>query len=303
MNRMRTSIAYRYGFNGKENDGESGTQDYGMRIYNPALGKFLSVDPLFKEYSYKTPYDFAENDVIRAIDLDGGEKKVMLYVYENTSDTKPKLIVTDWSSLYPNQKQGPLGDGTVEFNYYKSFKGMSGTKYYTTFEMALKKMLNYFDETKNQRGGIVFYAPEFGGGEEGTGLRKGYEKRPDHVNIDLFIAYALGGGGSEPATVGGSKAAESASAGTSATSETSAATEEKKDFKDTVIDPVVSNFYDLNGKLKSTNVTYVKKLPDKLGVLNTVAPATEKEYKEYKDYKAKQLNNNSNAQKTNDSGN
>ena len=46
--------AYRYGFNGKENDnevkGEGGQQDYGMRIYDPRLGKFLSVDPLAKEY-------------------------------------------------------------------------------------------------------------------------------------------------------------------------------------------------------------------------------------------------------------
>src|ERR1043165_7336962 len=37
---------YRYGFNGKEYDDETETQDYGMRIYNPALAKFLSVDPL-----------------------------------------------------------------------------------------------------------------------------------------------------------------------------------------------------------------------------------------------------------------
>lgn len=37
---------YRYGFNGKENDnevkGEGNQQDYGMRIYDPRLGKFLS---------------------------------------------------------------------------------------------------------------------------------------------------------------------------------------------------------------------------------------------------------------------
>jgi RHS repeat-associated protein len=50
---------YRYGFNGKENDnevkGEGGQQDYGMRIYDPRLGKFLSVDPLAKEYPMLTP--------------------------------------------------------------------------------------------------------------------------------------------------------------------------------------------------------------------------------------------------------
>lgn len=73
----RTRV-YSYGFNGKENDNETvgtgeGTQDYGMRIYNPALGKFLSVDPLTKEYPMLTPYQFASNRPICAIDRDGLE--------------------------------------------------------------------------------------------------------------------------------------------------------------------------------------------------------------------------------------
>ncbi len=45
---------YRYGFNGKENDnevkGSGNQQDYGMRIYDPRVGRFLSVDPMTKNY-------------------------------------------------------------------------------------------------------------------------------------------------------------------------------------------------------------------------------------------------------------
>ena len=45
---------YRYGFNGKENEndvkGEGNQQDYGMRIYDPRLVRFLSEDPITKEY-------------------------------------------------------------------------------------------------------------------------------------------------------------------------------------------------------------------------------------------------------------
>jgi len=69
--------SYRYGFNGKENDNEvKGTgnqQDYGMRIYDPRLGRFLSVDPLYKEYAELTPYQYASNTPIQAIDIDGEE--------------------------------------------------------------------------------------------------------------------------------------------------------------------------------------------------------------------------------------
>jgi RHS repeat-associated protein len=68
---------YRYGFNGKENDNEvkgyNGQQDYGMRIYDPRLGRFLSVDPLTKKYPELTPYQFASNRPIDGIDQDGLE--------------------------------------------------------------------------------------------------------------------------------------------------------------------------------------------------------------------------------------
>ena len=68
----------RYGFNGKENDnevkGQGNQQDYGMRIYDPRLGRFLSEDPLTKDYPWYTPYQFAGNKPIWAVDLDGKEE-------------------------------------------------------------------------------------------------------------------------------------------------------------------------------------------------------------------------------------
>lgn len=68
---------YRYGFNGKENDnevkGEGGQQDYGFRIYDPRAGRFLSVDPITSSYPELTPYQFASNNPIMNIDLDGLE--------------------------------------------------------------------------------------------------------------------------------------------------------------------------------------------------------------------------------------
>jgi RHS repeat-associated protein len=72
---------YRYGFNGKENDNEvkniSGSQqDYGMRIYDPRLGRFLSVDPLTSDFPWYSPYQFAGNKPIKFTDLDGEEEKL-----------------------------------------------------------------------------------------------------------------------------------------------------------------------------------------------------------------------------------
>jgi RHS repeat-associated protein len=71
--------AYRYGFNGKEKDNSfasNNSYDYGFRIYNPRLAKFLSVDPLTNSYPWYTPYQFAGNKPIWAIDLDGLEELI-----------------------------------------------------------------------------------------------------------------------------------------------------------------------------------------------------------------------------------
>ena len=70
---------YRFGFNGKENDNEikggfGKQQDYGMRIYDPRVAKFLSVDPLMNSFPFYTPYQFAGNSPMRNIDLDGMEE-------------------------------------------------------------------------------------------------------------------------------------------------------------------------------------------------------------------------------------
>lgn len=83
---------YRYGFNGKEKDNSFGltNYDYGFRIYNLAIARFLSVNPLFKEYPFFTPYQYASNNPIINIDLDGLEGKINVLA-SDVSDGLPEL--------------------------------------------------------------------------------------------------------------------------------------------------------------------------------------------------------------------
>jgi len=94
--RKFSSDSYRYGFNGKENDDDisAGGQDYGMRIYDTRLGRFLSVDPLTKSFPWYSCYHFAGNTPIFAIDLDGLEIRNAYYNYSNDG-TKLALIKPD----------------------------------------------------------------------------------------------------------------------------------------------------------------------------------------------------------------
>jgi RHS repeat-associated protein len=92
------SSKYRYGFNGKEKDTDIHSltaYDYGFRIYNPSIGKFLSVDPLTKEYPWYTPYQFAGNMPIWAIDLDGLEEKKVTHYLAKYNDGSFYVLKTD----------------------------------------------------------------------------------------------------------------------------------------------------------------------------------------------------------------
>ncbi|MBP9189613.1 MAG: phosphodiester glycosidase family protein [Chitinophagales bacterium] len=96
---------YRFGFNSKESDsetyGDGNIYDYGFRIYNPRLGKFLSVDPLIKTYPMLTPYQFASNTPIAAIDLDGLESEIK--IIKNTYFIELKNV--DFSFVIRNSDQ------------------------------------------------------------------------------------------------------------------------------------------------------------------------------------------------------
>ncbi|MBK8484758.1 MAG: RHS repeat-associated core domain-containing protein [Saprospiraceae bacterium] len=69
---------YKFAFNGKEKDDETkgayNSYDYGYRMYDPRICRFLSVDPLTKQFPHYSPYQFAGNTPIQAIDMDGLEE-------------------------------------------------------------------------------------------------------------------------------------------------------------------------------------------------------------------------------------
>ena len=103
-------LGYRFAFNGKEKDnlGEGGggsTYNYGFRIYNPLIGRFLSIDPLFRKYPELTPYQFASNTPIASVDLDGKESAIV------TGTQQANGTQTSTTIFLP--KAGNMGDGVL----------------------------------------------------------------------------------------------------------------------------------------------------------------------------------------------
>jgi RHS repeat-associated protein len=110
---------YRYGFNGKENDNdiENGAQDYGMRIYDTRLGRFKSVDPLTKKYPELTPYQFASNTPVQAVDIDGKEAFFIHGTASTSAAWTPQLTNLITKTLTNNVHQ----DATFNWKESKSY--------------------------------------------------------------------------------------------------------------------------------------------------------------------------------------
>ena len=132
-----------YLYNGKEFVEAHGlnTYDYGFRGYYAPIGRFTSIDPLAEQTPWQSPYSYAENRFVNAIDWMG--------LSGMTTFTVPQCIVTDISgciiggvndgdeNIYidldgkwdPNEgKEGLIWAGEMEhsFNWYMSTSGGGG---------------------------------------------------------------------------------------------------------------------------------------------------------------------------------
>lgn len=87
-----TMNEYRFGFNGMEKDDEAkgagNSYDFGARIYDSRLGRFYSLDPLMNMQPFISPYSFAWNQPIWAIDANGELRIILTIVYTNSDGTQ-----------------------------------------------------------------------------------------------------------------------------------------------------------------------------------------------------------------------
>lgn len=140
--KFSSTTQYRYGFNGKELDKETTsttTYDYGFRIYSPALGRFLSVDPLTASYPWNSTYAFAENDVVRSVDLDGLEKKVVIHWVDKIYDDGAFHIVKTSVSIDQTAKFDGWGQPSTADKSSGSVFALTETYYYIMGEKKLYK--------------------------------------------------------------------------------------------------------------------------------------------------------------------
>ena len=118
------SEKYRYGFNGKLKDNEwagvGNSYDYGARMEDSRIGRFRSIDPLTKKFPMLSPYQFASNTPIQAIDLDGKEAWIMVWGSQS-SDKNGERQIGHAAIVVQNYDNKGVPTGT--YTYYDLWPG------------------------------------------------------------------------------------------------------------------------------------------------------------------------------------
>ncbi len=90
--------AYRFGYQGKEHDDElkstANSYDFGARMYDPRVGRWLSMDPLQAKYPDLSPYNFCANDPVNLMDPDGNEIHAA-YIQDRWGRNKYVIVTSD----------------------------------------------------------------------------------------------------------------------------------------------------------------------------------------------------------------
>jgi RHS repeat-associated protein len=103
--RPAVRLSYQYKYNGKELQDELGLNmyDYGARNYDPALGRWMNIDPLAEKYPNISPYVYVANNPINAIDPDGRE--IIFIVRGETRKQDQQLTYRKGNFYHENGKR------------------------------------------------------------------------------------------------------------------------------------------------------------------------------------------------------
>jgi RHS repeat-associated protein len=172
---------YRYGYNGKEKDqkGEWGLSnyDYGARIYNPAIARWLSLDPLMNKYPYLSPYNFVANNPIIYVDKDGRDFEVAVNHKEKTIVVKATYYVLEKDASRA-QNAANHWNGTTNYQYVVNGNDGKSTTYNIKFELTIQPEAKPGISAKNDPSGNLFRSlpnddEDFKGQSNREGVTKG----------------------------------------------------------------------------------------------------------------------------------
>lgn len=222
-NRHGSSDSYRYGFSGQESDnavkGQGNSYDFGARILDPRVGRWLSLDPQAFNFPYESNYNYVSNNPLIYKDPNG-EAKIYTIIFTDatTGETTSRSVVIDedfikskvsklnnllipseytWHDVNVIQHVTFNGDGSISIGEptevlldplktttSQNFNNESWAK----SKIKIASVLGVLDTPKKNQtwdgGGIDFYSKS----GEGSGVKAKDRSKLDYVNGDELMA-------------------------------------------------------------------------------------------------------------------
>jgi len=167
--RIYSSSEYKFGFNSLEKDneikGNGNSINYGARIYDPRVSRFLSIDPISSQFPFYSPYQFAGLKPTWAIDLDGREE---LPYWERSEYNSSDAVLTKSTKFSINVAKALYNDVAGIWNYgvdvsktgYNEGLSSAGQKVYNDGTAIASGLKDYatnttFDEFKSDIGDVL----------------------------------------------------------------------------------------------------------------------------------------------------
>ncbi|OXB11116.1 RHS repeat-associated core domain-containing protein [Flavobacterium reichenbachii] len=104
-NNVKIGVENKYKYNGKELQDELGLgfYDYGARNYDPALGRWMNIDPKGEKYFNLSAYNYVANNPMVNIDPDG---KDIIFVVPGTNGTNDRHYTYKKGNFYQSDARG-----------------------------------------------------------------------------------------------------------------------------------------------------------------------------------------------------
>jgi RHS repeat-associated protein len=207
--------AYRYGFNGKEKDNLD-ILDFGERIYDSRVCRFLSVDRLARAYPSQSPYSFAGDNPILFIDSDGNgpdlppghittalltNHPIGLYALLASNNTSPNQLYK-WATKKSSDPmaffkiKGAFGEAQVfkrllsDMNLSKEGLGIPGFKtymggYYKGLQVDIQTKISSYTDAADNRHSVGIRNFDFHGNELDLAVYGRYTDASYTINYEV----------------------------------------------------------------------------------------------------------------------
>lgn len=158
-NNVKIGIENKYKYNGKELQDELGLNmyDYGFRNYDPALGRWMNIDPLAEVSRRWSPYTYAYDNPVLLIDVDGLYVDTSWIYRKNKDGNYANKNLVEAFEIFAKSKDG------INFlaNFAEKGQVIAGHEYSESGKFDKKDIdLNYADAKSEDSVGDAYTSKE-----------------------------------------------------------------------------------------------------------------------------------------------